>query len=140
MTKSEPIPQILYQTEQNRLRPVSFQNRLRPVSFLLALRLFDTGVMLAVVHIGRYNSSGGAELVFSQDCIATINFDTEYTLSINYDGSKFVYNCAGETIEYNIATSIFPSNQKGMGLKSRIHLNWDEIGYIKTKFDDVRVE
>jgi len=84
---------------------------------------------------------GVAPNIFDQEFTTPIDFDTAYTLSIEYTGSAFIFKCNNETYQYDITTPTYPPyNGQERELKSRVYADIGESGYIKAKFDDVYVE
>jgi len=75
--------------------------------------------------------------LLDQDFSTTINFDTEYILSIEYTGSTLIFKCNEETINYTVPTTVYPSFYDTRSIRSRVYSGGS--GYIKTKIDDVYI-
>ena len=71
----------------------------------------------------------------------TINYDTEYTLSIEFTGSKFIFRCNElAPIIYTVQTPTYDlPDEVWIGLRSRVFADPDQCGYIKATFDDVYI-
>ncbi|TET51327.1 MAG: hypothetical protein E3J58_02270 [Actinomycetota bacterium] len=78
--------------------------------------------------------------LYSHDFTTKINFDEDYSLSIELTGSELIFTCAGERVSYNIATATNEPYDEFRGLLSRVYLDSGESGYIKVKFDNVYVD
>jgi hypothetical protein len=106
--------------------------------------LNDTGNLSAVCFIWRVDTPDpwgtGTEL-FSQTYSTPINFDTAYTLSIEYTGSQIIFALNGESYTYDILTPTYlPSPGRSRQLRSRVYADPGdpvETGYMKVRFDDV---
>jgi len=105
------------------------------------LQLLDNGALSAGYYIGRSNANQTTYTdEFGQDFTTPINFDTDYTLSIEYKGSTLTFKCNGETLVYNIATPRYTPFGEHRRLRSRVYLDPTEYGYIKAQVDDVYVD
>lgn len=108
----------------------------------LRLELDDNGDLRAQVMVERSDDANHTTWtgLFSQDFSTLINFDTDYTLSIEFKGSTLTFKCNGETFLYNITTPIYTPYGEQRRLRSRVYLDPGESGYIKAQFDDVYVD
>jgi hypothetical protein len=69
-----------------------------------------------------------------------ISIGVDYTLSVDWDGSKFIFKIDSETIESNPGVStILPANQPFKGLDTYIQNNSGKEATIAALFDDVRI-
>ena len=66
-----------------------------------------------------------------------INFDTFYTFSIQFTGTKLIFKCNDETLRYTITTPTYPSFFSANYLQSRVWADAGESGYMKAAFDYV---
>ncbi|MBW2606257.1 MAG: hypothetical protein JRD05_01340 [Deltaproteobacteria bacterium] len=78
--------------------------------------------------------------LYSHDFTTKINFDEDYSLSIEFTGSELIFTCDGEQDSYNITTATHEPYNEFRGLRSRVYLDSGESGYIKVKFDNVYVD
>ena len=84
---------------------------------------------------------GAGTVIFTQSFTTPINFDTEYTLSIERKGTQFIFKLDNETYAYNVTTAMHePSIGQHRQIRSRVYADPGETGYMKTTIDDVRVE
>jgi len=97
----------------------------------------------AQCFVVRYNTPdpwGPATTLFDQEFATPMAFDTEYTLSIEFTGSKLIFKCNSEEYQYDIITPTYPPSQgPHRQLRSRVYADPGESGYIKATFDDVYV-
>jgi len=62
----------------------------------------------------------------------TIDFDAEYTLSIEFNGSSFIFKCNDETYQYDVTTPMYPpSTGQTRNLSSMIFADTGQSGYMK---------
>ena len=105
------------------------------------ITLDDAGTLKARCFASRFDTFddwGPSTTLFDQDFTTPIAFDTEYTLSIEFTGSKLIFKCNGEEYQYNIATPTYPPHEgQHRQLKSRVYADPGESGYMKATFDDV---
>ncbi len=94
----------------------------------------------AYVHLSDDENESSFTELFAHNFSVPIYLDTFYSLSIRFEGGKFVFSCDGENTEYNITTSIYPAYGEHRLLRSRVNLDSGETGYIKVCFDDVYIE
>jgi hypothetical protein len=107
----------------------------------IQLNQWDNGVLSAGVYVGRSDATQTTYTdEFGQDFTTPINFDTDYTLSIEYKGSTLTFKCNGETLVYNIATPRYTPFGEHRRLRSRVSLDPTESGYIKAQVDEVYVD
>ena len=79
-------------------------------------------------------------VIFEQNFITPIGFETEYLMSIELSGSKMIYKCNGEEIIYQVATPLFDPFQPYQHLTSRIYPEEGGSASIIALFDDVKLE
>jgi hypothetical protein len=105
------------------------------------IRLDDNGDLNARCWVWRCDTvdpwDSNAPNLFEQDFNTTINFDTFYTLSIEFTGSAIILKCNDETYQYNITSSTYAPSEHYRVLESRVYADPGETGYLKTKYDDV---
>jgi len=105
------------------------------------IRLDDSSNLEARCWVWRSDTfdswDSNAPNIFEQEFTTAINFDTEYTLSIEFTGSTIIFKCNNETYQYNITSSVYPPSGQYRVLESRIYADPGESGYLKTNFDDV---
>lgn len=69
-----------------------------------------------------------------------INYNTEYTLSIEYTGSSIIFKCNNLVpIIYNVQTPTYDPYDGWRGFQSRVFADPGQCGFISTTFDDVYV-
>jgi hypothetical protein len=108
----------------------------------IRLQLEDNGNLKAVAMVDRSEDANETTYtsLFSQDFTTNINFDTDYTLSIEFRESMLIFKCNDETLSYEITTPMYTPFGEHRALRSRVYLDPGESGYIKAQFDDVYVE
>lgn len=105
------------------------------------LVLDDNGDLKANAWVDRSNSNQtNFTTLFSQDFSTLIDFDTGYTLSIEFREPLLIFKCNDETLLYKITTPIYTPFGGHRMLRSRLYLDPGESGYIKTQFDDIYVD
>ena len=106
------------------------------------LQLEDNGDRKALAWVGRSNDANETTFtaLFSQFFSTLINFDTDYTFSIEFRESMLIFKCNDETLLYKITTPIYTPFGEQRRLRSRVYLDPGESGYIKAQFDDVYVD
>ena len=80
------------------------------------------------------------EVIFEQNFITPIGFETEYLMSIELSGSKMIYKCNGEEIIFQVATPLFDPFQPYQHLTSRIYPVEGGSASLIALFDDVKLE
>lgn len=101
--------------------------------------LDENNKLIAKAFLWRTNNAddtSDAEL-FGQEFSTPVNFDTEYTLSIEFTGTAFVFKCNENVLSYQLTTPAYPPSENDIQLTSRIYADSGEFGYIKATFDDV---
>ena len=64
--------------------------------------------------------------------------DNEYTLSIEFTGSKFIFKCNDlAPIIYQVQTPVYDPYDGWAGFTSRVFADPFQCGYVKATFDDV---
>jgi hypothetical protein len=106
------------------------------------LRYNSDGTLSANAYVDRTNDENESSYtnLFSHDFSGPIVLDTDYILSIRFKGKKLIFSCSGETAEYEITTPIYTAYGEHRLLRSRVHLDPGETGYMKVWFDDVYIE
>ena len=70
----------------------------------------------------------------------TINYNTEYTLSIEFTGAKLIFRCNDSApISYTVQTPTYDPPEVWIGLRSRVYADPGQCGYVKATFDDVYI-
>ncbi len=108
----------------------------------IRLQLEDNRDLSASAYVERSDDANHttATNLFAQVFSTLINFDTDYTLSIEFRESMLIFKCNDETLLYNIATPIYTPYGEQRRLRSRVYLDPGESGYIKAQLDDVYVD
>lgn len=106
------------------------------------LKYNSDGTLSANAFVDRSNNENESDYtnLFSHNFSIPISLDTYYVVSIRFEGKKLIFSCAGETAEYNITTPVYPAYGEHRLLRSRVHLDPGETGYIKVRFDDVYIQ
>jgi hypothetical protein len=107
------------------------------------LRYDGDGVFSAEAFVHRSDDANESSFtnLFSHTFAALIDSDIFYALSICFEGDKLIFGCAGEAVEYDITTPIYPAYGIHRHLRSVIYLDDPgEAGYINISYDDVNVE
>jgi len=79
-------------------------------------------------------------VIFDQAFTKSINFDTEYTVSMELSGSQFIFRCDEEEIIYQIQTQIYEPYEPYQHLCTRIYPDEGSAVSVKALFDDVSVD
>jgi hypothetical protein len=82
------------------------------------------------------NQSGG-ETLLDQEFSKSINYDTEYTLSMELSGSQLIFRCNDEEIVYQIITPVYTPYEPYQHLCTRIYPEEGNVVSLKALFDDV---
>jgi hypothetical protein len=108
----------------------------------IRLQYTSDGALSADAFVHRSNDENESSFteLFSHNFSTPISLDTYYTFSVRFEGKKFIFDCEGETAEYNITTPIYPAYGEHRLLRSRVYLDSGQTGYIKVRFDDVYIE
>ena len=111
--------------------------RLFSVRVSRRLRNFSCGIL----DSARYNGTESDSTIVASGAFTTpISIGVDYTLSVDWDGSKFIFKIDGETIEYTPGVStVLPANQPVKGLDTFIRNNSGKEATIAALFDDVRI-
>jgi len=75
-----------------------------------------------------------------QDFITPIDFDTLYTLSIEFTGSAFIFTCEDESMEYEVTTNTYDPYNESRSLSSRVYAGSGQEGYVQANFDDMYID
>jgi hypothetical protein len=106
------------------------------------IRLDNNGVLVATASVSRIlNTEGTAgKILFSQDFATAINFETPYTLSVEYDdaNSRIIFKCNTDEQVFDIDTPEFPSGTDYRAIQSGVFAGG--AGYLKTRIDDVYLQ
>jgi len=82
-----------------------------------------------------------APRIFVNTFSTPIDFDTAYTLSIEYTGSAVIFKLNNETFQYDIPAPQYPvSTGQYRTIQSRVYAEPGESGLLKVQVDDVYVE
>ena len=105
------------------------------------ITLNDSGSLYAWCHLWRLDTSdpwGPGTRLFYQEFTTPLSLDTEYTLSIERNGSQFIFKLNNETYTYNVTTAMHEvSGGQHRQIRARIDADPGETGYMKTTVDDV---
>jgi len=83
-----------------------------------------------------FDQSAG-ETLLDQEFAKSINFDTEYTLSMELSGSQLIFRCGDEEIIYQIQTPVYTPYDPYQHLCTRIYPEEGSAVSVKALFDDV---
>ena len=86
------------------------------------------------------DESGAWELILDQAFTKSINFDTEYTVSMELSGSQFIFHCDDEEIIYQIQTETYAPYEPYQHLATRIYPEEGSDVSVIALFDDVYVD
>ena len=92
--------------------------------------------------VARYSGAGSNSVigVASGTFTTPISLGVDYTLSVDWDGSKFVFKIDSETVEYApVVSTVLPANQPVKGLDTFITNNAGKEATIAALTDDVRI-
>jgi len=107
----------------------------------LTLYVGDDGNLISIAKVIRSedaNYNVWATLFF-QEFTTVINFDTEYTLSIEFANSEFIFKCNNETLSYHVTTPMYEAYNGYHSLASKVKFAAGGTGCFKARFDDVYV-
>lgn len=76
----------------------------------------------------------------NRDFITEIVFDTQYTLSIEFTGSAFIFKCDDESWEYDVTTNTYDPYNESRSLSSRVYAESGQEGYVQANFDDMYID
>ncbi|MCP4631908.1 MAG: hypothetical protein GY855_03200, partial [candidate division Zixibacteria bacterium] len=85
-----------------------------------------------------FDQSAGEDLL-RQEFSKSINFDTEYTLSMKLSGSQIIFRCGDAEIIYQIQTPVYTPYDPYQHLCTRIYPEEGSAVSVKALFDDVSV-
>ena len=103
------------------------------------LLIDETGGLKAEAGVWRSDDPDelyGTSLQY-EDFKLPIEFGQEYTLSMRFDGSKIIFKCNSETIQYNVQTPIYAPYDNHFYLQSRVFNDEGQCGFIDTTYDDL---
>jgi hypothetical protein len=86
-----------------------------------------------------FDQSAG-EYLLDQEFATSINFDTEYTVSMELSGSQLIFRCGDEEIIYQIKTPVYMPYAPYQHLTTRIYPEEGSAVSVKALFDDVKIE
>ena len=78
-------------------------------------------------------------VILDQEFAKSINFDTEYTLSMELIGSQLIFRCGDEEIIYQIQTPVYAPYDPYQHLCTRIYPEPGSSISVKALFDDVKL-
>ncbi|SLM29162.1 exported hypothetical protein [Desulfamplus magnetovallimortis] len=107
------------------------------------LELNDTHSLKAIADITRVDDADDTveTILFCQEFTTVINFDTEYSMSMEFKDGVFGFTLNDETWSYEVETPMYPPYDYGEPiLTSRLYLDPGEDGLFKAILDDVMVE
>jgi hypothetical protein len=100
---------------------------------------FEGGALKSQAQVWRFDEAdphGQHTTMFSENFTTSIQFDTDYELSIEFTGTSFVFKCNGETLSYPVSEPFYPSYTKLRVIDSSVNNYTGECGYIKAKIDN----
>ena len=81
-----------------------------------------------------------AENILNQEFAKSIEYDTEYTVSMELSGSQLIFRCGDEEIIYQIQTPVYTPYDPYQHLCTRIYPEEGSAVSVKALFDDVKLE
>lgn len=109
----------------------------------IRIEVDDENNLKAKAVVVRSNDANASVWTFrlSQDFITEIDFDTPYTLSIEFTGSKFIFKCEDESIEHEVTTNTYDPYNESRSLSSRVYAESSgQGGYVQANFDDMYID
>ena len=105
------------------------------------LALDDSHTLKAIAEILRIDDAEDTSetTLFYQEFNTSIDFDTEYTMSMGVENGVFVLTLDSETYSYPIKTPMYIPYNGEQALTSRLYLDQGEQGLFKAVLDDVMV-
>lgn len=94
----------------------------------------------AFVHRSNDANKNSFTELFSHIFTTPIFIDTFYTLSTQFDGNRLIFDCAGETVTYDITLPIYPAYGEHRTIQARLFMDSGESGYINASYDDVYIQ
>ena len=86
------------------------------------------------------DDGSAGETLLDQEFAKSINFDTEYTISIELSGSQIIFRCDDEKIIYQIQTPVYTPYEPYQHLCTRIYPEEGSAVSLKALFDDVKID
>jgi hypothetical protein len=80
------------------------------------------------------------DILLDQEFFIDLDFDTEYTVSMELKGSEFIFRCGDEEIIYQIQTPIYAPYEPYQHLATRIYPEEGSAVSVKALFDDVKLD
>jgi len=81
-----------------------------------------------------------AENILNQEFATSIEYDTEYTVSMELSGSQLIFRCGDEEIIYQIQTPVYMPYEPYQHLTTRIYPEEGNAVSVKALFDNVKIE
>jgi len=108
----------------------------------IRIELDDDNDLKAKAVVVRSNDANASVWTFrfSQDFTTPIDFDTPYTLSIEFTGSAFIFKCEDESMEYQVTTNTYDPYNESRSLSSRVYAESGQEGYVQANFDDMYID
>jgi len=100
--------------------------------------LNEDGSLVAAAGAWRFDDPVDGNIgtsLFWEEFLTLIDFDIEYTLSMEFTGSEIIFKCNDETLTYQLDTPAYPPAENYRAIRSR--MNSGGTGYIKAQIDDV---
>ena len=76
------------------------------------------------------------EEIFLQHFSASIQFDTEYELSMEFTGNSIIFTCNSETLIYPILGPVYPPSSEGASIQALVNGPSENCNYIKAQIDN----
>lgn len=99
----------------------------------------DTNTLSAVASVSRADSNDwslGTPL-YTETFTTPIQFGNQYSLSLQYLGSRVFFRCNGEVLKYDIETSRCEPYNDDINITTRVNLDSGESGKITATVDDI---
>ena len=77
---------------------------------------------------------------FLESFTTPISFDADYTISVEYKDSSFIFTCNGESMTYTITTTQYPPYDELRSLETWVLLDTGESGDIQASVDEVYIK
>lgn len=105
------------------------------------LALDDNNTLKASAEIERADDAeeNNSTILFYQEFNAIIDFDTEYTMSMEFKNGVFTFILDEEAYSYTVETPTYVPRNGHQIFTSRLYLDDGEEGKFKASIDDVRV-
>ncbi|MDM8535974.1 C13 family peptidase [Desulfobacterales bacterium HSG17] len=107
----------------------------------IALQIDENEQLTARAYAETYGGPDYSDYrtIVKEEFSTPISFDQEYYLAIQLIGSEIIFSCGDEVKKFPILTPVYPPSFNWNDLTARVYADADESGYIKARYDDVRI-